>query len=86
MAFTLKVLTECLPRGGGDPGLGAGEIEVQKVTFPGVWQVSSKQQREHMKILMFSQCTERGQCEYGREQPPLTGGSGEVPGAGRAHG
>lgn len=68
MAFTLKALIECLPHGGGDPGLGAGEIQVQKVTFLGVWQVSDKQQREHMKILTHSQRTERGLRESGGEQ------------------
>lgn len=80
MACTLKALIECLPHGGGDPGLGAGEIQVQKLTFLGVWQVSDKQQREHMKILTHSQCTERGRREYGGEQPHLRGA--QVPGAG----
>ena len=66
---------------GRDPGLGAGETQVQKVTFLGVWQVSGKQQREHMKILTRSQRPERGPRECGGEQPQLTGGSG-FPGAG----
>lgn len=59
MAFILKSLIECLPRGGA-LGWVSGKKRCQKVTFPGVRQVGAKQERERLKIIKHSRALREG--------------------------